>query len=127
MSRPIVSLVSLVLAAALVLQGCAGGASANHRRGILLAGGTAVFIGTIIAIDGLSCDESFGGGNGIEDCEEDKADLITGGATLGVGLVLLGLGLLLEKQAEAKATPATAPVASDAKRSEPAPKTETTN
>jgi hypothetical protein len=106
MSRPTTSLLSLILAAALVSQGCSGRLSDNNRRGIILAGGAAAFMGLIIAGDGLSCDDTFGGANGTEDCSEDKADLVTGGIMAGAGLLVMGIGYLLKTQ---EATPAAAP------------------
>jgi hypothetical protein len=112
MSRPISPLVSLVLTAALVSQGCSGRLSDNNRRGIILAGGATVFMGMIIAGDGLSCDDTFGGANGTEDCAEDKADLVTGGLMIGAGLVVGAIGYLLKPKVADTATPAAAaPVA----------------
>jgi hypothetical protein len=108
MFRQSTPLVSLVLAAALVTQGC-GGYSENHRRGLALAGGASAFMGMIMVGDGLSCDTNFGGDNGTEDCNEDKADLISGGLMIGAGAVLIGLAYLFQpKDGEASAA---APVA----------------
>lgn len=109
MSRPVTPLVSLVLAAALISQGCSGRLSENNRRGLKLAGGAAVFMGAIIAGDGLSCDENFGGANGTEDCAEDRGDLITGGVMIGAGLVVMALGFLAKPQVDETKT--SAPVA----------------
>jgi hypothetical protein len=111
MSRPISPLISLVVAATLVSQGCSGRLSENNRRGLILVGGAATFMGLIIAGDGLSCDDTFGGANGTEDCAEDKADLVTGGLMIAGGLVVGAIGYLLSaKRADANASTA-APVA----------------
>lgn len=115
MSRPISPLVSLVLATALISQGCSGRLSENNRRGIILAGGAAVFMGMIIAGDGLSCDATFGGANGTEDCSEDRADLVTGGLMIAGGLVVGAIGYLLKPKVD-DAAPAAAPVAKQGKK-----------
>ena len=95
MFRPTTSMISLVLAAALVSQGCAS-YSENPRRGLALAGGASAFMGMIMVGDGLSCDASFGGANGTEDCNEDKADTISGGLMIGAGALLIGLAYLFK-------------------------------
>ena len=100
MSRPS-PLACLVLAATLAAQGCSG-VTQNHRRGLLFAGGAAAFMGLIIIGDGLSCDETFGGDNGIEDCEDDRGDLVRGGAMVGLGVALGALGLILQVEPDSK-------------------------
>ena len=95
MSRPVAPLIPLVLAAALTVQGC-GGYSENHRRGLAFAGGGAAFIGMVMIGDGLDCDTNIGGGNGTEDCDEDKADAITGGIMMLAGAAVIGLAYFFE-------------------------------
>jgi len=95
MSRVVSPFIAAVLVLAIVLGGC-GGYSENHRRGLVFGGGAAVFIGGIVALDGLSCSGSVGGDNGTSDCDEDKGDLIRGGALLGAGLVIAAIGLLVK-------------------------------
>jgi len=111
MSRPISPLVSLVLVATLVSQGCSGRLSENNRRGLILVGGAATFMGLIIAGDGLSCDDTFGGANGTEDCAEDQADLVTGGLMIAGGLVVGALGYLIKPKVADTSTATAAPVA----------------
>ena len=94
-------LACLVLAATLAAQGCSG-ASQNHRRGLLFAGGAAVFMGMVIVGDGLTCDDTFGGDNGIDDCADDSGDLVRGGALIGLGVALGALGLLLQVEPDSK-------------------------
>lgn len=98
MSRLPAALLALVLA---TQSGCAGGLSKNQSAGMIYGGGAAVFMGGVVTVDGLACDEVAGGDQA---CDEDKSDLIGGLAVMGVGLVLGTIGYLMRPKAHADAT-----------------------
>lgn len=108
---PRVSAAALVVALA-AQTGC-GSLSTNQSKGLMYGGGAAVFMGAVVMIDGLACDEIAGGAMS---CDEDKADLYGGLAVMSVGLVLGALGYLMRPQDKAEGTatsttkPAPAPV-----------------
>lgn len=79
---------ALALAAAVSLTACT---SANHRRGLMVLGGGAVFMGSVIAVGGSVCDEV---ANGDKSCEADN-DVVEGLGLIGLGLVLGGIGAYL--------------------------------
>jgi hypothetical protein len=79
----------LLLAALLVAQSGCAHYSRNHRAGLLFVGGSATFIGSVIAADGAYCDSASASG----ECSDgnDNNDLISGVALMGFGLVVFGL------------------------------------
>jgi hypothetical protein len=89
-----------LLLAVVLVAGC-GGYSQNHRRGLMAAGGAAVLVGAVMAVDGAYCDESAGGAG---DCRGDE--LPTGLAVLAAGLVLGGVAWWIQPPAEVKTTAA---------------------
>jgi hypothetical protein len=86
---------AVLLLTLLAPTGCAGGLSSNQSKGMIYSGGAAVFMGSIVSIDGLTCSDVANGGQG---CDEDRSDLLGGVAIIGVGLVLGTLGYLLRPQ-----------------------------
>jgi hypothetical protein len=82
------SLVALVITLALVSTGCAR-YSANHRMGLLFAGGTATFVGALTAVDGATCSE----GVAALECDDgsEQRSLYSGLALMGAGLVTFAL------------------------------------
>jgi len=107
MSRLPAALLAVVLAAQ---TGCAGGLSNNQSSGMIYGGGAAVFMGGVVAIDGLVCDDTANGGQG---CDDDKADLLGGVAIIGVGLVLGTLGYLLKPKPTPEGTTVSTKTADD--------------
>lgn len=80
--------------------------STNQSRGLMYAGGAAVFMGGVIAVDGATCNEIAGAEQG---CEEDKTDLIGGVSLMAIGVALGTLGYILRPKAgEATTTTTTA-------------------
>lgn len=94
----------LLMAALLTFHAGCAGVSDNNRRGMLMAGGASLFIGGIITVDTLSCDDSV---TNAQDCDEDRADLIGGLSLMAVGAVLTGVAIYL-KTRNAAAPPPTA-------------------
>jgi hypothetical protein len=103
MRRP---LALLVTAALLLAQTGCSHYSANHRRGLMTAGGAAVFIGAIIAADGAYCDDAGGAAGECGDVS-DQNSLVQGTALLAAGVALF-LGAYFVKPTP-PAAPAPAP------------------
>jgi hypothetical protein len=89
-----------VLCAAIATQPACAGVSENNRRGILVVGGATVVVGSLITLDGMTCDETATGS--LMSCEEDSDELEHGLVVLGVGAILIGLGVYLYLTAPAR-------------------------
>jgi hypothetical protein len=60
-------------------------------------GAASIFIGGIIALDGAACDDSAGGDL---ECEEENREVIAGASLIAFGLIVGGVGFLLQPKAE---------------------------
>lgn len=90
---------------AVLLTGCAGTLSANHKTGLAVVGGAVAIAGVTVALDGLSCDEAnWDRGS----CERDGGELATGAALIAGGGALLTWAILQVAGDDGEAAPAPA-------------------
>lgn len=89
----------LLLAGLLLFAGCSS-YSRNQRAGALFLGGSATFIGAVIAADGAYCDSAAASG----ECSDgnDNNDLISGVSLMAAGLVVFGLAYYFKPEPASK-------------------------